>query len=243
MTLLDSNLGLPLHQQVRAILLSQIANGELRVGDQLPTEAVLCRHFGVSRVTVRLALKELGDEGLLDRSPGRGTYLRAMPDTSRVDFKRDLVDIRDLVSGWMCGSGEVLRHAWARPPLVATEELGLEPDEEAPYFVKVLDRAKRDWRVAVKRFYLPDLADAVGDRVREARDFDAALGKRLGTEITPSFGWAESILAEPHMIITLRVPLGTPLLSVWAVSRAEGRTVSIAQLLAPGVSVRAGFDL
>ena len=243
MTLLESKLGLPLNQQVRAILLSQIANGEIRVGDKLPTEAVLCSQFGVSRVTVRLALKELSEEGLLDRRPGRGTYLKAAPDTSRVDSRRDLVNIEDLVTDWMCGPGKVLRHSWARPPLVASEELGLKRDDESPFFVKLLEQTKRNRRVAVKRFYLPELADKVDAKVRSARDFDLALGNRLGCEVVPEFGWAESILAEPHMIITLRAPLGTPLLSVWAVSRTETRTVSVAQLLVPGISVRARFSI
>ena len=43
--------------------------------NKIPTEAALCEQFGVSRVSVRKALKELEDEGLIERKQGSGTVI------------------------------------------------------------------------------------------------------------------------------------------------------------------------
>ena len=47
----------------------------LRPGDPLPSDAELCREFGVSRMTARNAMTRLADEGLVVRVSGRGTYV------------------------------------------------------------------------------------------------------------------------------------------------------------------------
>lgn len=65
----------PLYAQVKQTLLDRIASGELQEGDFLPPEPRLCEDLGVSRITVRRAVRELCDEGLLIRQQGRGTLV------------------------------------------------------------------------------------------------------------------------------------------------------------------------
>jgi DNA-binding LacI/PurR family transcriptional regulator len=67
----------PRHRQISRELLTEIANGTYGPGGRLPSEAQLCKKFGVSRPTVGRALRELQDQGLIDRRVGSGTYLRA----------------------------------------------------------------------------------------------------------------------------------------------------------------------
>ncbi|NUW36851.1 GntR family transcriptional regulator [Nonomuraea sp. SMC257] len=65
-----------LYQQVASELRKAIYSGALGPGAQLPTEAQLMEDHGVSRNTVRLALGELVNEGLVTRTPRRGTIVR-----------------------------------------------------------------------------------------------------------------------------------------------------------------------
>ena len=63
--------------QLRAMIL----DGTLKPGDRLPTEEQLCRHFGVSRTTLRESVQMLRVSGLLEVTPGRGSFV-TMPDLS-----------------------------------------------------------------------------------------------------------------------------------------------------------------
>ncbi|GAA2902283.1 GntR family transcriptional regulator [Streptosporangium fragile] len=65
-----------LYQRVASDLRRTIYSGALAPGDQLPTEAELMHAHQVSRNTVRLALGELVNEGLVTRTPRRGTVVR-----------------------------------------------------------------------------------------------------------------------------------------------------------------------
>jgi GntR family transcriptional regulator len=62
-----------LHRRIAADLREKIVSGELGPGDRLPTEPELReRYGGISRNTVRLAVAQLANEGLITTLPGRG---------------------------------------------------------------------------------------------------------------------------------------------------------------------------
>lgn len=65
----------PMHVQVRETLAQRIATGVYQVGQMIPSEHELCESFKVSRITIRQALGALATEGLLERHPGRGTFV------------------------------------------------------------------------------------------------------------------------------------------------------------------------
>ncbi|WP_417803486.1 GntR family transcriptional regulator [Thalassospira lucentensis] len=67
---------LPAYLQLRDRLAARIAAGEWRADDVLPSENVLTRESGLSVGTVRRAIQQLVDEGLLERRQGSGTFLR-----------------------------------------------------------------------------------------------------------------------------------------------------------------------
>ena len=56
-------------------LAAEIARGAVVPGDRLPGERELCRSFGVSRVTVRRALAELRDQGMIEPDGPRGWFV------------------------------------------------------------------------------------------------------------------------------------------------------------------------
>jgi GntR family transcriptional regulator len=57
-------------------LREKIISGEYPGGMKLPSERELCEGYGVSRITIRHALRLLEDQGLIERTPGRGTFVR-----------------------------------------------------------------------------------------------------------------------------------------------------------------------
>ncbi len=65
----------PLYAQVRQTLEERIGSGALQEGDFLPPEPQLCAELGVSRITLRRAVGELCEAGLLVRQQGRGTVV------------------------------------------------------------------------------------------------------------------------------------------------------------------------
>jgi GntR family transcriptional regulator len=63
-------------QQLAARLRSAIEQGEYPPGSAIPTEVELMEHYQLSRSTVRQAIARLRAEGLLEATPGRGTFVR-----------------------------------------------------------------------------------------------------------------------------------------------------------------------
>ena len=75
MELHASQNAVPLYVQIAESLLERIVSGELAPDDRLPSERELSKSLNVSRMTLRMALNELDNKGLLVRRPGDGTYV------------------------------------------------------------------------------------------------------------------------------------------------------------------------
>src|SRR5207253_280318 len=73
---IDRRSPVPFYFQLKTLLERDIRSRYLLPGERLPSEPSLCRHFGVSRSTVRQALAELELDGLVHRERGRGTFVR-----------------------------------------------------------------------------------------------------------------------------------------------------------------------
>ena len=64
-----------LYAKIEETIATEIAQGEYRPGDQLPTEDELLQRFQVSRITVRRAIQNLVSRGLLEIRRGLGTFV------------------------------------------------------------------------------------------------------------------------------------------------------------------------
>lgn len=85
----------PVYKQLREMLRTQIETGQLPVGATLPPEVELASTFGVSRATMRNALLDLVEDGLLKRKPGTGTVvIRSRPEEHRSFFRGLTEDLR-----------------------------------------------------------------------------------------------------------------------------------------------------
>lgn len=80
----------PAYQQIKDHVLAQIHAGVWKEGDVIPAEEALARQFGVSRMTVNRAIRELSDEQVVVRKQGSGTYV------AQQKYQSTLVEIRNI---------------------------------------------------------------------------------------------------------------------------------------------------
>jgi DNA-binding GntR family transcriptional regulator len=69
----------PIYQQIAAVILERIKDGTYEPNRAVPSEAEMCEEFGVSRNTVRAAIRTLNEQGALRTVRGRGTFVVAQP--------------------------------------------------------------------------------------------------------------------------------------------------------------------
>ncbi len=101
---------LPRYQVVAQALMRDIEEGRYRVGDMLPTEAQLGELYGVSRYTVREAVRRLTEAGLITRRAGVGTTVKAQ--AARVRYTATVSDLTELFSFTRQTRLQVLDTTW-----------------------------------------------------------------------------------------------------------------------------------
>ena len=117
----------PLYQQLMTRLKNDILAGVYPSGGRIPSEQVLCDTYGVSRVTVRKAMLDLVQEGLLLRRQGKGTFVADQR------LQRDLHQITSFSTAChsmgRTANARVISvtHEPAQPE--DAERLGLQPDD------------------------------------------------------------------------------------------------------------------
>lgn len=89
-------------------------------GDQLPTEAALCQEYGVSRATVRQALKTLESRGLIHTVQGRGSFVS--DDTMIRAGMQDLTSITSTIREMGMVPDMIYHHRTLRPATLAEAE-------------------------------------------------------------------------------------------------------------------------
>lgn len=107
----------PLYVSLARALMQEIDSGRYAVGSLLPTEDALSLRHGVSRHTVRQALRELKEEGVIWSRPGVGTKVRARSTGGR--FFSGINTVADLLQ--FVEATEM--HVLSRAEAIADDEL------------------------------------------------------------------------------------------------------------------------
>jgi DNA-binding GntR family transcriptional regulator len=116
-----------------------LATGRHRPGERLPPEQELSTHLGISRGTLRTALRRLEDTGEIVRRQGSGTYVGRAPSTSLDEGLEKLVSYSELARqrGVTLELGELSVESRRLGPELA-ELFGCDPDESASQVTRVL---------------------------------------------------------------------------------------------------------
>ncbi|MGI9238443.1 MAG: histidine utilization repressor [Woeseiaceae bacterium] len=86
------NTSKPRYQQLKDLIIGRISSGELRPSDRVPSENELVESMSVSRMTANRALRELNDEGYVERVAGRGTFVSDFRSQSHLLEVRNIAD-------------------------------------------------------------------------------------------------------------------------------------------------------
>lgn len=103
-------------------LSTKIRGGELSPGSALPPQKELSARYGVTLATLRQALQQLEDDGLLSQQPGRGTFVAEPRAAYRLDSLRGFAE--DLRAQGHLVTTQILEQAVAQPPAWAAAHFG-----------------------------------------------------------------------------------------------------------------------
>ena len=87
---MDKIKAIPAYQRIKNAILENIHSGKWQAGNAISTEMALAEEFGVSRMTVNRALKELSEERVLERRQGSGTFV------AQQQFNHTFVEVRNI---------------------------------------------------------------------------------------------------------------------------------------------------
>lgn len=218
---------------IKASLRERIAQGGWQPGTRLPSERELVQTFGCARMTVQRALRELEEEGLIERRQGSGSYVAELHPISNLLQVRDIhEEIRD------------------RGHQHTTRVCGV-THEKADAATSAAMRLARG--ALVYRVRLVHLESGVPIQL-EDRHVNPALAPDLMTrdfsQVTPSFVLfehaplteaeqvVEAVLATAEQAALLEVAEGSALLMVSRRTVSQGAVASVARLYHPGARYR-----
>jgi GntR family transcriptional regulator len=209
--------GVPLHRQLYLVLHDEIARGAIPAGAPLPTEQALCEQFGVSRITVRRALADLADNGLIERKHGIGSFVRECA-PERESHGGSYMD--GLAQTQFETEAQVLEFEMAQPP--PSVERAISFGGDALHVVRVRRERRTGEPLMVTDAWLPAALRPVLSERKLKRTALYELLSDAGVTIDRMQHEITAEIAGPRTAQLLDVPIGTALLRVNRLAFAAG---------------------
>jgi len=219
----------PRYQQVKDLIIEQISSGDLRPADRVPSENELVGSMNVSRMTANRALRELTDEGYVERIAGRGTFVADFRARSHVLEVQNIAD--EIVSRGHRHSCEVIRKT--RESAAGEVVDALHVDVDVAVFHVILVHHENDMPIQVEDRYI--VAEFAPDCLEQ--DFTRVTPSAYLTAISP-LQEAEQVVRAVQANSSIRQHLemnaDEPSLVVIRRTWSHGRPVTFARLHHPG---------
>ncbi|MCY1667005.1 GntR family transcriptional regulator [Rhizobium sp. SL86] len=219
--------GGPLYVKLKKMIEQAMSDGRLKHGDALPAERDIADAAAISRVTVRKAIDELVDEGLLVRRRGSGTFVvkpvprMQQPLTRLTSFSEDMRR-RGMVAG-----SRWLDRGLFHPTPEETMTLGLAGQARVARLVRL--RTANDMAIALERTSLPD--DILPDPDGVENSLYQALLSRNIRPVRANQRISAVLLKEDETEL-LGVPPGSAALSVQRIAYLDsGRVMEVSTAL------------
>ncbi|GAP35554.1 GntR family transcriptional regulator [Piscinibacter sakaiensis] len=219
--------GLPKHALITRALEAEIRAGRHPLGSTLPSEPELMHQFGVSRHTVRAALRTLQDRGLVQPHQGRGSVVRAT--TAERRYTQGFASAEDLLQ-YVASTRAVQTERQALVVDAALAAwLGCRPGEHWWRLGVLRCPLDSDEPSTLADVYLPSaygtlLADAPSDQ----RPIFRAIEEELGEVIAEIRQEITAVLPTPAEAAALALGPGEPVLAI--VRRYLGRDARVLEV-------------
>jgi GntR family transcriptional regulator len=195
-------------RQVYLVLRDRIAGGRLDGQGALPAEQALAAEYGVSRVTIRRALAELEQEGLISRRRGAGTFvLGAGAKPIVADFSDVLAN---LVAMGRDTAVRLLAFDYREPSAAIASALKLNAGEKTQFSVRV--RLIDGQPFSHLTTHVPQRIGVTYTEADLAARPLLSLLERSGVEIERATQQVTAVLATPEVAAALEVEVGSALL-------------------------------
>jgi GntR family transcriptional regulator len=188
-----------------------IVTGELSSGARFPSEPELGNLHGVSRVTVRRALDQLEQEGLIRRQPGAGTFV-----SKRAETRPILTDLSnafaDLIEMGRKTEVKVLSFSYVPASGLIGQALLLDEDEPCQRSVRV--RYIEDEPFSYLVTHVPGRIGATYTKADLASTPLLVLLERSGVRAQRAQQTVSATMAAPEVARALKIDTGSPLISL-----------------------------
>ncbi|MBE9605528.1 GntR family transcriptional regulator [Acetobacteraceae bacterium H6797] len=205
------------------VLRDRIANGAIAAGSRLPGEPDLAAEHSVSRVTIRRALDQLAQEGLVERRPGVGTFVLGpgLIAPTVVDFSDVFTHLKEMGRRTEV---RLLAFGYVVPPAAIAEALGLAPGDRSQRAVRVRQMAGAPFSYLTT--HVPERVGLTYSEAEMATLPLLSLLERSGVKVARARQSIGATLAGPEAAQALQLEIGAPLLSLTRlVEDEEGRPV------------------
>ncbi|MDF1750138.1 MAG: GntR family transcriptional regulator [Alphaproteobacteria bacterium] len=204
---IDRNSPVPLFLQIRQALLAEIRSWPDTTA-KFPTDVALADRFKVSKMTVRQAIDDLVEAGLLERHRGRGTFVT---DRAFVEQLDPILDIDQQYAA--AGHSQTTRVlSFDRRAMSVQEQklFGMEPGEMVVHIRRL--RSANGLPLALDERILPSkIADQAGFTVLNAADSIIARLRRA-TPLARAKWQMSALLADSDLALNLSIHQGAPVL-------------------------------
>jgi GntR family transcriptional regulator len=231
----------PLYSQIREVLRAAILDGSYPPHAQVPSESELMVQHGVSRITVRQALADLQNEGLIFKVHGKGSFVskpKAFQNVTRLQgFAEAMAPL-----GYETFSKVLALRTAVAPPKVS-EAFGIAPKSRLTQLTRLRFLNREPISVDVSWFTLE-----VGERLAKAdlasRDVFAVLENDLGIALGHADIQIEAALVDEAHHKHLKLEPGSPVMQIQRLTySASGQPVDFEHLYFRGDSFQYRFQI
>ena len=208
-----------LYARIEEAIATEIAQGDYRPGDQLPTEDSLLERFQVSRITVRRAIQNLVSRGLLEIRRGLGTFVLAPQIDAELTKLTGFVE--DMNAAGRKATARVLSQSAVSASARVAERLQLAKGTKVMQIKRV--RLADGMPISLDETYLPlALGKQIVRNDLRLHPIFTLLEEEYGVPLVEADYELEAVIATKAIADALQVRVGSPIFQIQRTSMTTG---------------------